>query len=131
MVRRRAPWLPVHGGEETLRVVRNSGVIGIGKVDWIIFNTHGKPADKLTRLENIPRASVPIKSGATPVPKNSGISELWNAPSCGIDFPRLNTKKRHSDRLKRMRDEMKTHGMRMQFVSSKLFRERIGEVLGI
>jgi hypothetical protein len=34
-----------------------------------------------------------MKSGLAPNPKNSGISELWNAPSFGVDFPRLNTDK--------------------------------------
>ena len=89
--------------------------------------------------KNIPRASVPIKSGLAPNPrtsnpKNSGISEAWNDPRIGVDLPRLNTDKKKRKMIQKVHKisrKKKTYGMRMQVVSLECFPEGICEVLEI
>ena len=70
-----------------------------------------------------------MKSGLTPNPKNSGISELWNDPSFGVDLPRLNTDKRQITWKVTNKAGKKTYGIRMQAVSWKGFPGGICEVL--
>jgi hypothetical protein len=55
-------------------------------------------------------------------PKNSGISEAWNDPSTGVDFPRLNTDKGQNDLERSQIEKKKTYRMRMQVVSLECFR---------
>ena len=63
MISWRTPRLPIHSREETVRVVWNSGITSIGKIDWMVVSQQ-----HIQRPENIPRASVPMKSGLKPNP---------------------------------------------------------------